>query len=217
MAKDKTMFKLRRPCANCPFRTDVPGYLRRSRAVEIAQGIAGGSIFPCHETTENAVDDDGNDIRVQVDTSQFCAGAVIAMEKMEQPNQALRMAERFGIYDPAMMDMDAPVVSSFVEFVDHHGESMESLVAQCRDEEEDGEYLDSCCSIVNTGCEAPAGFMMGGTAVPADNEGVELHACPECGTTVCSSCADDDGVCDNCVEWAEEEKLRVAEREGVAQ
>lgn len=216
MAPDKTMFKLRRPCGHCPFRTDVPGYLRRSRAVEIAQGIASGSIFPCHETTADAVDDDGNEIRVQVDTSQFCAGAVIAMEKMGQPNQALRMAERFGMYDQATMDMNAPVVSSFVEFVDHHAQSTETLIEQCRTEEEDGEYLDDCCSVVNGGCEAPAGYMMGGTAVPADNEDVELHACPECGATVCLSCSDDDGVCDNCVEWAEEEKARAAEHDPVA-
>jgi hypothetical protein len=216
VAKQETMFKLRRPCAHCPFRTDVPGYLRRSRAVEIAQSIAAGSIFPCHETTADAVDDDGNEIRVQVDTSQFCAGAVIVMEKIGQPNQALRMAERFGIYDPATMDMDAPVVGSFVEFVDHHAQSMETLIGECRAEEDEGEYLDSCCSIVNGGCEAPAGYMMGGTAVPADNEGAELHACPECGSTVCASCSDEDDLCANCVEWAEEEKARATARDSVA-
>lgn len=209
------MFKLRRPCAHCPFRTDVPGYLRRSRAVEIAQAIAGGSIFPCHETTADAVDEEGNDIRVQVDTSQFCAGAVITMEKMGQPNQALRMAERLGIYDHASLDMDAPVVGSFVEFVDHHTERAALIVEPGVDEDE--VFLDNCCSVVDAGCEAPAGYMMGGTAVPADNEGVELHACPECGCTVCASCSDDEDFCADCAEYNANDKTQARAQEGTAQ
>ena len=31
-----TNFTLVRPCPKCPFRTDIPGYLRRARAQEIA-------------------------------------------------------------------------------------------------------------------------------------------------------------------------------------
>lgn len=42
-----TDFKLRRPCPNCPFRTDVPPYLRGARAEEIARSIANGSDFRC--------------------------------------------------------------------------------------------------------------------------------------------------------------------------
>jgi hypothetical protein len=69
------MFKLRRPCAHCPFRVDRPGYLRRARAIEIAEDLANGCTFACHETTVDAEGTDGELIRVEGDESLFCAGA----------------------------------------------------------------------------------------------------------------------------------------------
>jgi hypothetical protein len=162
----------------------VPGYLRRGRAIEIAHSLADGAGFSCHETT---VDGDEDGTLVAGPDSQFCAGALILMEKSEEPNQAMRMAERLGLYDPARMDMSAPVSRSFAEFVDHHSE--------------DGDETEDCCEVVEPGCEAPAGYLVGGSAIPADNTGVELHLCPECGRTVCESCSVE-GVCSYCAEGA---------------
>jgi hypothetical protein len=196
-AKSNRGFALVRPCAKCPFRTDVPGYLTRARAVEIATSIANGSVFPCHETT---VYDEETEDMVTAESSQFCAGALIAMERMERPNQHVRIAERLGVYQRDRLDMDAPVVGSFAEFVSHHGESP---FAKLRDEcaaEEDESGLEDCCEVVDMGCEAPAGHMVGGVPVPADNEGIELHHCPSCWRTVCGSCSNDEGVCNSCVE-----------------
>lgn len=180
--KSRTPYKLRRPCAKCPFRTDVPGYLRRERAIEIARSIAEGSEFPCHETTVTDEDEFGEEHLVPGSESQFCAGALICMEKQEAPNQQVRIAERLGVYEAERLDMDAPVHSSFVAFVDHHGE----------------EESDTTCSVVNGNCEAPAGYMIGGSVIPG--EGGDVHECPTCGDMVCDSCSDDDGVCDYCSE-----------------
>jgi hypothetical protein len=192
------MFKLRRPCVKCPFRSDVPGYLRKGRAVEIARSIAEGAIFVCHETTVADPDDDS--ALMGGPSSQFCAGALIVMEKNEAPNQAVRMAGRTGLYDPERMDMGAPVVGSLVEFVDHHGHTaLDALIAEAK-AEEDGELaMESTCEVVEAGCLAPAGYMIGGLVVPGDNDDeVELHLCPECGRTVCDNCSGEEGRCAYC-------------------
>lgn len=186
-----TMFKLKRPCAHCPFRCDVPGYLRRSRAIEIATDLANGSIFPCHETTVDHPDDESE--RIADADSQFCAGALLAMENEESPNQAMRMAERLGLYDAAGMDRSAPVVGSLAEFVLHHTE-------EPTDDDEGGQEP---CSVAEHGCEAPAGYMVGGSVIPADPDG-ETRECPSCGNFVCYACSDDNGVCAFCTETGDE-------------
>lgn len=172
-----------RPCPRCPFRADVPGYLRRGRAVEIASAVAGGATFACHRTTKEieAWEGDGEEL-VATRDSQQCAGALIAQEHMGILNQAARMAENLGVYDASKLDMSAPVVKSLAEFVDHHGE----------DEEE-----QECCSVCDPGCEAPAGMLINGFAVPSEVE-VELGECPVCGEPICESCSGPGGKCPSC-------------------
>lgn len=188
-APARTPYKLKRPCVNCPFRTDVPGYLRRERAAEIARALADGAEFPCHETTIENPNEEGELMRGP--ESQFCAGALICMEHQEAPNQSVRIAERLQIYDREQLDMSAPVARSFFEFVRHHGDA-------------EGETEPECCCVCDSGCEAPAGMLVGGVAVPAEAEG-EVHDCPSCGESVCDSCSDDEGVCRNCHNPEEDE------------
>jgi Family of unknown function (DUF6283) len=175
-------YALRRPCPKCPFRTDVPGYLRRDRAAEIARAIAGGSEFACHQTTEYS---DETDDMEATERSQFCAGALIVMEHEGAPNQIMRVAERFGAYDRSVLDMEAPVHRSLAAFVTHHGE------ADAEDEYE-------CCSTCGPDCEAPAGYLVDGVVVPA--EPGETFGCAECGESVCGACCDDAGRCEYCAE-----------------
>jgi hypothetical protein len=108
-------YNLTRPCAKCPFRHDIRGYLRSSRAREIAEQ---DGEFPCHETTEH--DEEGE----YVDTGEekACAGFLIFREKMDQPNQMMRITERLGMYDRTKLDMDAPVFDEVEAMVEHHGE-----------------------------------------------------------------------------------------------
>lgn len=165
----------------------MPGYLRRERAQEIAAGLAGGAIFGCHQTTVDGPDDDDDGEMMMGPDSQFCAGALIVMEKLEAPNQAMRMAEGLGFYDPTRLDMDAPVVSSMLAFVSHH------------DHMGDSEVEDTSCCTANYGCEAPCALLVGGMVVAAE-EGGETHECPVCGDYVCENCSNADGVCGNCEE-----------------
>ncbi len=174
-------FKLRRPCKNCPFRTDVPGYLRRGRAVQIARDVAEGAPFYCHETT--VLDDEGDEMEVGPD-SQVCAGSLIALERDGVGSGLTRVAERLGALDVSRLDMSAPVARSLAEFVNHHG---------------DGEPTEpEPCCVSDHGCLAPAGYLVGGHAVPAEPEG-ETHDCPACGQPVCDACSNDAGECDGCV------------------
>lgn len=58
---------MKKPCANCPFRSDVKPFLHPARAVEIANADS----FVCHKTLGPA-DDEGDGTIVS--SSQECAG-----------------------------------------------------------------------------------------------------------------------------------------------
>lgn len=109
-------FDLKKPCSNCPFRSDDKGVrISETRAQEIADGITiKQGTFSCHKTTNDKDGDIADDKDVQ-----HCAGAMIMLEKMEKPNQMMRLEERFGGYDRHKLDMNAPVVDDADEFVEH--------------------------------------------------------------------------------------------------
>lgn len=111
-------FDLIRPCGNCPFRTDcLSGWLGENRAEDIAHSLTGqDKTFPCHKTT--STDEKGDTIETR--DSQHCAGAMIMLEKLENPNQLMRIAERLRMYDRFKLDMDADVFDNPEEFIEHH-------------------------------------------------------------------------------------------------
>lgn len=103
-------FDLVRPCADCPFRSDRPAYLRRERVRQILGNGKGrawwpAASFPCHKTI---VYDDGNCATIPP-TAQQCAGVMIILTREKRPNDAMQLGERFGLFDPARLDMTAPV------------------------------------------------------------------------------------------------------------
>lgn len=114
MATPLRPFALVGPCAHCPFRCDRPGFLSQERATRIVEELESGSTFPCHKTIEY----DGDGAGERTAKTAFCAGALIILEKQEAPNQAMRMGERLGLYDPSALRMDAPVHDDFDEFID---------------------------------------------------------------------------------------------------
>lgn len=115
-------FDMTNPCAECPFRNDRPGYITPERAREIMRGITDlQQTFTCHKTTvESDTDDsdeDGQGDMIDGPNPQHCAGALILLEKLEQPNQMMRIAERLGMYDRRKLNMNAPVVNTGKEFI----------------------------------------------------------------------------------------------------
>jgi len=105
-------YSLTTPCPKCPFRTDVKPYLTRPRAREIARSLV-RSEFPCHLTTNlDSLTGDEDDLHHDTPNEIHCAGALIVLEKMGQPSQMMRIAERLGMYDARRLDMNAPVFES---------------------------------------------------------------------------------------------------------
>lgn len=101
-------FDLIRPCADCPFRSDKKFYLAKGRAREIIDGITREQkTFSCHKTNTSCDDEDG--MMRETEKSQHCAGALIMLERMNKPNQMMRIAERLGMYDRTKLDMSSPV------------------------------------------------------------------------------------------------------------
>lgn len=102
-------YTLKRPCAKCPFRNDIPPYISAERYVEI---VNAGS-FICHETVDYSDEGDGQ----KTDQSQSCAGRMIMLEKMERPDQMMRISERLGLYDATKLDMKAPVYDDLIDLL----------------------------------------------------------------------------------------------------
>lgn len=113
------MFNLKRPCDNCPFRSDVKPFIYAARAREIVRSLEQNGMFHCHKTISH---DEETSEYVASKDDQLCAGASIVMLKMERPNQMLRIGMRTG-WDPQTMDMNAPVYKSFKHFIAAHVKS----------------------------------------------------------------------------------------------
>ncbi|UFW91033.1 hypothetical protein BjapCC829_21840 [Bradyrhizobium barranii] len=98
-------FDLRRPCDNCPFRSDIRFPLEVERVEEIVEAITERDLtFACHKTTR--FDPETGEHILGNPKEQHCAGTLIMLEKMERPNQLMRIAERCGNYDRTKLDMN---------------------------------------------------------------------------------------------------------------
>lgn len=102
-------FDLRKPCANCPFRSDVRFPLRRAR--EIADALE-RSTFACHKT----VDYSNGEAR-ETEQTRHCAGALIMRVHMDDFGQMMRIAYRLGLFDPTKLDMSSPVYEDEDAFI----------------------------------------------------------------------------------------------------
>ena len=112
-------FTMTRPCAKCPFRTDIDGYLTSDRMKEIIGSLLAGATFTCHETTVESEDGDDSEM-VDGPNAQHCAGALIFLEHQETPNQLMRISERLGFYDPEKLEMGSPVPDCEYALIEHH-------------------------------------------------------------------------------------------------
>jgi len=103
-------YNLRKPCADCPFRTDNDFHLTLARAQELSRV---SSEFACHKTVDYSGEDGG---RIK-EKSEHCAGALILAEHMQRPHQMMRICERIGMYDASKLEMDSPVFRSHIEMI----------------------------------------------------------------------------------------------------
>jgi hypothetical protein len=123
-------YDLTKPCRDCPFLDEKLGMFFSSgdRAQDIADAVRIGT-FPCHKTAVWDEDSDGESVQVIRPATQACAGALIALEHGDEPNQMMRIAERLGFYDPSKLEMDSPSCSDLDEWVNWHHERDEEIGA----------------------------------------------------------------------------------------
>jgi len=111
-------YEMTRPCPTCPFRSDG----KAATAITPAQVDQ----LELHLTmSEHAC------LNEATDGDQHCAGALILLEKLEQPHQMMLISERLGLYDPNDLDLEAPVFDSWEDMREH----MEDVEAAPRTEE----------------------------------------------------------------------------------
>lgn len=108
-------FDLKRPCKDCPFRRDVPGYLRPGRMEEILASLDRGT-FPCHKTT-------GADGRPEFAEHSVCAGSLVFLQKSGTDSFIVRLAQGLKLYDPSGMDLESPVFDNAGDLCRHHSDS----------------------------------------------------------------------------------------------
>lgn len=112
------MFKLKRPCATCPFRIGQGSKfeLSRARLTEIFSGQA----FQCHMTIDYSGEkgvafdtnkEDGTEAS-SGDHPQQCAGLMAVLIRSKVPNQIMRVAHRLGYLKPEEIDPDGEAYQS---------------------------------------------------------------------------------------------------------
>ena len=118
---DLPRFDLVRPCGDCPFRRDTPCHLGPDQAEALMEGmIYQGDGFMCHKTVPYDDPETYTGGRPTPD-GQHCAGAMIFLEKIQEPNQLMLLALVRGTFDPSRLDMTAPVVDTQAQFREAHG------------------------------------------------------------------------------------------------
>ena len=120
MTETRKPYGLTQPCDTCPFRTDIDPFLTPERVEEIQQGLVRGEFY-CHKTTqwnEQHEDEEGERRYTRTGGEMHCAGALILLEKLEQPSQMMRIAERLRMYDRRKLKMDAPVFDTFEDMIE---------------------------------------------------------------------------------------------------
>lgn len=93
-------YTMKKPCADCPFLAKHKHGYTMQRLRQFSSGE-----FPCHKTAEE--NDEG--VFKAISESVHCAGALIFLEKRDQPSQMMRICERLGMYDRTQLDMTAKV------------------------------------------------------------------------------------------------------------
>lgn len=104
------LYTLKSPCQCCPFRTDIKFPLNRAK--DIADGLLNDRPFACHNTTTTK----GRSVKHK--DAQHCAGALIVLEKMNKPHQAMLLGMILNKYNNRDLKLDSPVYDTLDEFVE---------------------------------------------------------------------------------------------------
>lgn len=113
-------YRLKKPCANCPFLKDASKAIRLhpERVPSILEDLLSGRStgFACHKTLDGHYEedgDDGEDRYIPGGGEQQCAGALAVLEKLGRPTQLMQIMGRMGAYDAERYRKLADVVIDY--------------------------------------------------------------------------------------------------------
>ncbi|MBZ9715337.1 hypothetical protein [Deinococcus multiflagellatus] len=110
----RAVFGLARPCPECPFRKDRPGFLGRARVQHIIDEQAHGVPFMCHKTTS------ARGIRTDDRRARYCAGAMRYGEATHRHILPMRLGMALGLWSPDQLRRDVAVLDSPGALLAHH-------------------------------------------------------------------------------------------------
>ena len=98
-----------KPCANCPFRTDIKFELSKRRRIEIADGMLNDQVFLCHKQ-----------LKLPIAARRPCVGSAMVLDKQEGvlTNMAYRMHCMLNDF-PSQYANGVPVFNSLNEFIEY--------------------------------------------------------------------------------------------------
>jgi hypothetical protein len=112
MPSSDSMFALKKPCVNCPFKKSSGGLfgLRKERLLEIFEAPA----FQCHKSVDYSSDEPTHG-----DNPIQCAGLIALHHKEGNANQITQVATRLIGYNPAIID-GSDVFDSYEECLHYY-------------------------------------------------------------------------------------------------
>ncbi len=117
----REFFRLKKPCANCPFRKEGAIELMPGRLDSIIEGLLADDFesFLCHKTVNREVEDDFEETfdhrhdeagRPILDGEKLCAGAAAYLIKAKRPTVGMRIALITGSISPSQWDASLDLV-----------------------------------------------------------------------------------------------------------
>lgn len=112
------IFRLKKACADCPFRSDVNRYLSPESAQEKADALREGYPFHCHKTLNYGTD---TGMPEQKPGTQMCAGAIRTLQAENQTNLIMSLGRMIGTYDEETLANDtSPIYGGLNEWVESY-------------------------------------------------------------------------------------------------
>lgn len=119
-AEDELDEEREKPCAGCPFRSDVPVYLGHSRVQKIAAAVAEYADFKCPNAGAPSEENYPVARTAWMRTANHCVGAHIFLLKIAPKDRMLWLLIATGHLRPEDYDLEVPVFETLEEFVQHH-------------------------------------------------------------------------------------------------
>jgi len=120
------MFHLKQPCKDCPF---VKGsttnlVLSSERFENIVSSLHSDQVFRCHKTLDYSKEDENGHIPYE-ERNQFCAGAMVYLDKCDKHNAPMQIGIRLGMLDPTDLKghdqvIDPLPISNYGAFFPHY-------------------------------------------------------------------------------------------------